>query len=213
LYAWISKTTSRRGDCGRRAGGSRARLRADQAAPPPLSATAPFDPVGAQQRIVDGASPDRMVTVLPVQARVKIGRDLLRFSVRAAHAGYLYVQMVGTRRGDYALIFPNALDKDNRVEAGQTITLPRLTWKMVAGGPAGIDHFVAIVSDSPRQFRGAGLQAGEPFATFPIERVAKLQHSYTGPTPLFAGLPDCAAAQACPETYGASMFSIEEIAR
>jgi hypothetical protein len=181
------------------------------AAPPPLSATAPFDPIGAQKRILDGASPDRMVTVQPVQARVKIGRDLLRFSVRASHAGYLYVQMVGTNRGEYALIFPNALDKDNRVEAGQTIMLPRSTWKMGVDGPAGIDHFVAIVSDSPRQFRGAGLQDGDLFATFPIERAGKLQHSYTGPTPLFAGLPDCADPAVCPETYGASMFSIEEL--
>jgi hypothetical protein len=136
----------------------------------------------------------------------------LRFSVRASHAGYLYVQMVGTNRNEFTLIFPNAIDKDNHVEAGQTITLPRRKWKMGVVGPPGLDQFVAIVSDSPRQFRGAGLEDGELFSTFPIDRASKLQHSYTGPTPLFAGLPDCADPQACSETYGASMFSIEEIA-
>jgi hypothetical protein len=181
------------------------------AAPPPLSATGPFDPIGAQKRILDGASPERMVTVQPAQARVKIGRDLLRFSVRASHAGYLYVQMVGTNRNEFTLIFPNAIDKDNHVEAGQTITLPRPKWKMGVDGPPGIDQFIAIVSDAPRQFRNAGLEDGELFSTFPIERASKLQRSYTGPTPLFAGLPDCADPQACSETYGASMFSIEEI--
>ena len=180
--------------------------------PPPLSSTAPFDPIGALKRILDGASPDRMVTVQPVQARVRVGRDLLRFSVRASHAGYLYVQMVGTDRSEFTLIFPNALDKDNRVAAGQTVTLPRPRWKMGVGGPPGIDQFVAIVSDSPRQFRGAGLVDGELFSTFPIDAASRLQRSYTGPTPLFAGTPDCADAAACPETYGASMFSIEEIA-
>jgi hypothetical protein len=183
------------------------------AAPPPLSATAPFDPVGAQQRILDGASPDRTVTVRSLQAGMKSGRDLPRFSVRASHAGFLYVQMVGSDRGKYALIFPNALDKDNHIAAGQTITLPRLGWKLGAGGPAAIGYFVAIVSDAPRQFRGAGLQDGSPFSTFPIERAAKLQHSYTGPTPLFAGLPECADPAVCPETYGATMFSIREAAR
>ncbi|MDB5948451.1 MAG: hypothetical protein JWR65_306, partial [Massilia sp.] len=78
--------------------------------------------------------------------------------------------------------------------------------------PPGIDQFVAIVSDSPRQFRGAGLVDGELFSTFPIDTASSLQRNYTGPTPLFAGVPDCADPAACPETYGASMFSIEEIA-
>ena len=82
---------------------------------------------------------------------------------------------------------------------------------MGASGPPGVDHFVVIVSDAPRQFRGAGLVDGDLFSTFPIQDAARLQRSHTGATPLFAGVPDCANPAQCPATYGASMFSIEEI--
>jgi len=66
---------------------------------PSLSrADTPFDPIGAQKRILDGASLERVVSALAEKATIKIGHDRLRFSVRASHAGYLYVQMVGTDR-------------------------------------------------------------------------------------------------------------------
>lgn len=186
-------------------------------APPPqaiaAAAPAPFDAIGALRQILDGASPDRMVTVQTEKPRVQIGRDRLNFSVRASHAGYLYVQMVGTNRTDFWMLFPNAFEKDNHVKAGQTITLPRGRWRMGVDGPPGIDQFVAIVSDAPRDFHSAGLVSGEPFSAFPITRASQMQRDYTGATPLFAGVPDCAGAAPCPATYGAVIFSIEEFER
>lgn len=185
------------------------------AAAPAQAAAAelPFDPIGAIRQVLDGANADRMLTVQVTQPRIQIGRDRLSFSVRASHAGYLYVQMVGTNRTDFWQLFPNALDKDNRIAAGQTITLPRARWKMGLDGPPGIDQFVAIVSDVPRDFSGAGLMSGEPFSTFPIERARAMQRRYTGTTPLFAGVPACAGATPCSPTYGATLFSVEEFAR
>jgi biotin carboxyl carrier protein len=183
-------------------------------APAPAAAVeTPFDPIDALRQVLGGASPDRMVAVQVEQPRVKIGRDRLSFSVRASHAGYLYVQMVGTDRNNFWMLFPNVVDKGNYVKAGQTITLPRPKWKMVGGGPAGIDQFVAIVSDVPRDFNGAGLVGGELFSEFPIARAGLMQRRYTGATPLFAGTPECAGVTPCSGTYGASMFSIEEYAR
>jgi serine/threonine protein kinase len=183
------------------------------AAAPPAAADAPFEPIDALRQVLGGASPDRMVTVQVAQPRVQIKRDRLSFSVRASHAGYLYVQMVGTNRTDYWMLFPNAVDKDNYVKAGQTLTLPRSKWKMVGTGPAGIDQFVAIISDVPRDFTGAGLVKGDPFSEFPIARARQMQRSHTGATPLFAGAPECAGVTPCSTIYGASMFSIEEYAR
>ena len=107
----------------------------------PSRAETPFDPIGAQKRILDGASLERVVSVLAENVTIKIGHDRLRFSVRASHAGHLYAQMVGTDRREFTLLFSNALDKNNHVEAGQSIHLPRPTWKMGASGPPGIDHF------------------------------------------------------------------------
>ena len=185
-------------------------------APAPASATAgsanvPFNPNAALDQVVAGASADRVVTVAPEKARVIIAKDRFNFTVHANHAGYLYVQMVGSDSNNFYLLFPNAIDKNNRIAAGQTLKLPRPGWRLDVPGPAGTDHFVAIVSDVPRSFASAGLLAGDPFSEFPIARVRQLQQSYTGSTPLFAGTPDCATAPACSPAYGATKFTIDEV--
>jgi hypothetical protein len=179
--------------------------------PRPPAVAAPFDPVAALRDIRDHASADRTVSAQAVQDQVRIGQDRLSFSVRASHAGYLYVQMVGTDPNNFWLLFPNAVDQDNHVEAGQTVTLPRTGWHMRVEGPPGVDHLVAFVSDVPRNFAGAGLVGGDPFSSFPVARAAELQRRHTGATPLFAGTPECAGVADCSPLYGASTFTIEEV--
>jgi hypothetical protein len=142
---------------------------------------------------------------------VRIGKDRFQFSVQATRDGYLYLQMVGSDRNNFALLFPNAIDHNNRIKAGQTVNLPRKGWHMTVDGPPGVDAFVAIVSDAPRTFDHAGLVHGDPFSTFPIADAAALQRAYTGVTPLFAGKPACAVP--CSAAYGASRFYVEEVAR
>jgi hypothetical protein len=184
-------------------------------APVPAPApAAPFDPLAALQQVVDGASPERGVSVTSEKSRVRIDRDRLAFSVYAARAGYVYVQMVGSDRNNFYLLFPNAIDKNNFIKAGQTMALPRTGWRMDAAGPAGTDQFVAIVSDTPRSFDAAGLVSlpEQVFGEFPIAQAQALQRTYTGTTPLFAGTPVCAATP-CSPLYGASKFAIEEVAR
>lgn len=180
------------------------------AAPPPASVAAPaFDPVAALDAVVAGASPERKVAVQVENTRVKIGRDRFSFAIRASHAGYAYVYMVGTEGNDFHILFPNAIDKDNRVKAGELLRLPRAKWKFAAYGPPGTDHFVVMVSDMPRDFSIAGLANGDPFAAFPLPRAAELQRAWTGTTPLFAGVPDCLGGP-CPSLYGAAAFKIDE---
>jgi serine/threonine protein kinase len=180
-------------------------------APAPLAAPgAPFDPVAALDAILAGASPERKVTVQVPNARARIDRDKLGFSVRSSHAGYVYIHMVGTADKDIHQLFPNAFDNNNRIKAGQLLTLPRGSWPIEAGGPAGIDHFLVMVSDTPRDFSAAGQTAGGDFAVFPVVRAAELHRDHKGAAPLFAGVPVCAQAP-CPATYGAASFSIEEV--
>jgi len=175
------------------------------------AASAPFDPVAALDAVHAGADPARQVTVKVDNDRVRIGQDKLRFSVTSSHAGYVYVHMVGTNRADFHMLFPNGLDRENRIAAGATLTLPRPTWPIEAGGPAGTDHFVVMVSEAPRDFQAAGLAEGNPFAAFPVARAAELLRAHTGAAPLFAGVPACAAAP-CPQAYGAASFAIDEVA-
>lgn len=175
------------------------------------AASAPFDPVAALDAVHAGADPARQVTVKVDNDRVRIGQDKLRFSVTSSHAGYVYVHMVGTNRADFHMLFPNGYDGENRIAAGATLALPRPSWPIEAGGPAGTDHFVVMVSEAPRDFQAAGLAESKPFAAFPVARAAELLRAHTGAAPLFAGVPACAAAP-CPQAYGAASFTIDEVA-
>jgi hypothetical protein len=180
-------------------------------APAPPTAAPAFNPVAALEEVLEGASPERRVTVQVGNSRVKIGRDRLGFSIRSSHAGYAYVYMVGTEGNDFHVLFPNAYDKDNRIRAGEVLVLPRAKWKFAASGPPGTDHFVVMVSDRPRDFSAAGIESGDPFSAFPFARAAVLQRDYRGKAPLFAGVPTCMDAP-CPALYGAAAFKIDEFA-
>jgi len=179
-------------------------------APAAPAAEASFDPVAALDAVRAGADPSRKVTVRVDTPRVRIGQDRMRFSISATHAGYVYVQMVGSRRTDFNLVFPNDLDQDNHIQPGQTLQLGE-TFTITAAGPVGSDHFIVMVSDAPRDFQAAGLVKDDAFGTFPIARAAQLQRAYRGAIPLFAGVPACQGSP-CPAAYGAASFVIDEVA-
>ena len=172
----------------------------------------PFSAATALAGVLAGASSQRLVTVDVPTPRARIDRDRIGFSLHASHAGHVYVYMIGTRGDDFHLLFPNAIDGDNRIAAGATMPLPRTSWPIEAVGPPGINRFVVMVSDAPRDFSGAGLVDGEDFAAFPLARAAELQRAYTGATPLFAGVPVCQGTP-CGSSYGAAAFVIEEVAQ
>ncbi|MEJ7808403.1 MAG: DUF4384 domain-containing protein, partial [Telluria sp.] len=188
-----------------------------QAAPAPVApsvaaAPAPFEPVAALKDVLAGASAERSVTVDSGAPRLRIKRDFLNFSVTAAQAGYVYVHMLGTAPNNFMMVFPNEIDKNNRIKAGETIRLPR-KFKMKIEGPAGQDHVLVIVSDVPRDFRATGGHKGETFLEFSNARAAQAMARHTGPAPLFAGAPVCPDGSACSPLYAASMFSVEEVAQ
>jgi hypothetical protein len=118
--------------------------------------------------------------------------------------------MVGTDRAHFNLLFPNAIDARNRIEAEKELRLPRPGWSMVAGGPPGTNHFVAIVSENPRDFSAAGLKKVDPFAEFPLEAAAEVARSQPAEPSPFAGKPVCATGAPCSDAYGAATFTIEE---
>jgi serine/threonine protein kinase len=159
------------------------------------------DPAAAMAQVLAGASPDHAVSVSDSPARAVIGRDHFSFSIRAARGGYVYVHMLGNDQQKVAMIFPNAVDRNNHVAPGQTLTLPRPAWRMEVAGPAGTDRFVVIVSEVPRDFGGAGLVKGEIFSEFDLATAAAM-----------VGTPVCAAASPCPQAYGAAAFTIDEVA-
>ena len=101
------------------------------------------------------------VSIRPTRQRYKIGSDYLEMTVNSSRSGYLTILSVGSSKKIYQL-FPNKLDTDNSLSPGVDIFLPRSSWRLPANGPAGIDYFLAIVTNTPNPFYGLGVPAG-PF--------------------------------------------------
>lgn len=182
--------------------------------PPAVEAPArpPFSVVGALEDIVRHADPLIAVNTLAGKDRLVIGRDRMQFRVKSSEAGHLYVFLAGTDRSHFWLLFPNTIDRDNRIAADTEMTLPRRGWQITAGGPPGVNHVVTMVSREPRDFVTAGLQVGESIPEFDLATAQRLWagSGATSSTP-FAGDVRCAGGQACDAGYGAALIRIEEI--
>jgi hypothetical protein len=167
-------------------------------------------PVG---RIIDTLheqrDPSWPVTVDVASDRVQIGKDRLSFRLRSERGGYVYLLMQGTDRSHFYQLFPNGLDKNNRLQGNAEMSLPRSNWEMVAGGPAGLNRFIALVTPSPRNFASAGLGGSQPFSEFDPQVAARV-FADRGAAP-FAGEPaGCKLDQQSCASYGAAVFEIEE---
>jgi serine/threonine protein kinase len=169
----------------------------------------PFSPSRTLNDLLTGASVGREVTAKPVKPEVRIGKDKLEFQVQSNKAGFVYVYYLSSGNEMY-LLYPNALDKRNRIEAGATLSLPRQSWAMEAGGPAGTDEFVVIVSDRERDLKATGIQYDGVFGQFPTKILAALEAGRTGGLPILLGTPLCEGTAPCVDQYGAVSFKITE---
>lgn len=176
------------------------------AAPAPI-----FEPLKMLTDIVAGRDTQREVEAKVASNTVKIGKDDLRFTVRSSKPGYVYVLMLDTERQHLYLMFPNASDKNNKIVAGKALPVPSPSSKWTAQGPAGLDQFVVMVSDSPRDFKAAGWQAGDPIGEFSLDVARRAFEAKSGGSALFAGEVICTANANCSSSYGATSFAIEEL--
>lgn len=168
--------------------------------------------------IFNGRDDRRTVAITPNKNKLKIGNDKFGFSVHSSHEGYLYLMMVGSDGSTFDLLFPNKLDGSNYIQAGQTIRFPRSSWEVIAQGPAGKDHILAIVADAPRDLANLPLVNAGPFSmvnatpggkrgiqTVTSTRSAAIQDE-CGNT----GRRNLAVARVCSDAYGAAMAVVEE---
>ena len=169
----------------------------------------PFAPATVLGEMLAQASPDMPVRVTVPKSVVKIGIDKFAFTVESARAGHLYVYLASAD-GNFNILFPNALDKHNQIEANKPLALPRPAWALVAGGPVGTDHLLAVVSAEPRDHSSAGVQRDDLFSQFPAAVAQAIDAAHqAGPSP-FLGTPVCEANKPCDERYGAAQFSIQQ---
>jgi hypothetical protein len=174
------------------------------------AAPQPFEPGRAlQAALAVGAGP-MGVTAAPGKDRVKIDRDKLEFSVQSQRAGFVYVLMLSSN-GELMQLFPNQLDKRNQIRAQETLTLPRPSWAMKAGGPAGTDQFLVLVSERERDFAASGIQYDGVFGQFSLPVLAALDAARAGggPSPLL-GKAVCEPNVTCADVHGVAGFKIVE---
>jgi len=187
---------------------------AASAAPPTMPAQRdPFTIVAALEDIVRNADPLMAINTLTDKSQLLIGKDKLLFQVKSSVPGYLYVYLAGTDQNHFYLLFPNALDKNNRIEADKLVELPRKGWHITAGGPAGVDHIVTMVSPFPRDLGQLPLNTSDTIPEFDMAQAARLWAEHKGPGSPFVPPALCEGATTpCDQRYGATLVHIEEVA-
>ena len=121
---------------------------------------ATFQDVEAQR------NPQRVVNVKLAKKVLKIDKDYLDLQIKSNHDGYLYLVLLGSDKKSFYVLYPNKLEKNNFIKAGQTVNLPSQSWQIKAAGPAGIDYVLVLVSDSPRDLKSLealGADSNSPF--------------------------------------------------
>jgi hypothetical protein len=190
---------------------------------PPATAGAPVAEPTAVATLKDiQANHDdrRTVRLSPDKPAYRINRDRVRFSLSSSHEGYVYLLMVGSDGKSFDLLFPNRKDDRNHILAGETWQLPRAGWAIRAGGPAGRDHLLAVVSDTPRDFAALGMKPAGPFSVLSASPIRARDIQFVSATTVHAAKPDCekTGAQrtpeivaACSDGYGAALITLEEV--
>jgi hypothetical protein len=180
----------------------------NQVALPASAAKRSFEIREEFNRVKTGQVGDFKLQASASKPTLRIGRDRLSFNVTSARAGYVQVLVLGPD-GSLMLLFPNAQASDNKILAGQTLTLPQPSWPLDVVEPAGQEEFLVIVSAQPRDYSELSQERDYIFLKLPTgEQGAELAARWTRSTPLLLGsLRSCPAADC--EEYGAASFSVD----
>ncbi len=154
---------------------------------------------------------------------LKIGEDFLDLTVTSQRDGYLYIFYMGTQPNSFYLLFPNQLDAQNAIRAGDAVRLPRPTWTVNALGPQGTDHILVMVTETKRNLGDYSLPAdyvsrSGPFgkigatlqAVARINAVATLSAAFKDPECQSSANRDFGVARRCSNTFGATLISVNE---
>lgn len=187
-------------------------------APPPAApletAPRPSEPQPLAQAlaaVVAGSDNAFGLKVDKVRTPLTIGRDALSFSLHSQRSGLLYVLLWDKASNRLAQIFPNDLDRQNKVVAGKPFTFPRPDWAYEADPPQGDWEVLTIVSEAPRDFTTLGLTAHQAGDSLPQASVEAALGKAGGGTAL-AGEARCPDGGACPAAYAAARFTVAETA-
>lgn len=181
------------------------------------AATPALSGAEALRQMHDQRDAKRRVQASLGKARLKIGQDALGITVQSDRAGYVYLALAGSDNKSVYMLFPNDLDKSNRIEAGQRLVLPRPHWRVKAGGPAGTNNLLVIVADGPRDLAMLGAGKAGPFVTSlnDAQGRARLGALLTSARDSASGQCGSPASRRnnplCSDAFGAALLAVEEV--
>jgi hypothetical protein len=156
-------------------------------------------------------STDFAVEATPAKDKLAIGRDRLSFTVKSARDGYVQVMVLGPD-GSLTLLWPNTQSKNNRIKAGQTLTLPQASWTLETSEPIGPEQFLVVVSQHPRDFSVLSTERDDYFLKLPTgERATSMMAQWSRTTPMLLGGPAAECKGEGCDAYGAARFSVEVV--
>ena len=171
----------------------------------------------ALKQMYDQRNAKRKVRVTLTKDQLVIGKDSLEFSVQSERAGYVYAALAGSDGKALYMLFPNDLDQNNRIEAGQTLKLPQGKWRIKSSGPVGTNHLLVMVADAPRDLQALSAKKEGPFMTSlnDANGRAQLGALLTSSKAISTAVCQNAASAKnnplCSDAYGASLLSIKEV--
>jgi hypothetical protein len=138
----------------------------------PIPVIAPVGPLAALKDIYAQRDTRRTVSVSMPRDTLRINQDMFTMTVTSSHAGFVYVLLLGSDETSFYMLFPNALDQTNRIEANKSMRLPRPHWGVNAAGPPGTDQLLVIVTETARDLSvlpSAVTSAENPFTLTPAD--------------------------------------------
>ncbi|WP_431778042.1 serine/threonine protein kinase [Ottowia caeni] len=176
---------------------------------PEPAAPAPRDAIQSLAALRHGATPGFEVTASSAKSRMQIGADRLEFQVSSNRPGHVYAFLLSSD-GHMYLLFPNSIDKRNTIRPGTSLTLPRASWPLDAGGPVGTDRFAVLVSEREREFTSVGIQSDGLFPQFPLPVLAALEATRSSEATPLLGEPVCPKDSKCTDAFGVAFFEVEQ---
>ena len=170
----------------------------------------------ALHQMFDQRDAKRRVQVTLGKDKLKIGQDALDLSVQSDRAGYVYVALAGSDNKSVYMLFPNDLDQDNKIDAGQKLLLPRPSWRVKAGGPVGTDSLLVMVSDAPRDLSALAANKAGPFVTSLNDTQGRASLGALMSTGKAVSSSSCSSVAArknsslCSDAYGAAIGAVQE---
>lgn len=182
----------------------------------PAAAPAPLTGEQALQQLYAQRNAKHGVQVSLRQSTLQIGKDALDLSVRSDKAGFVYLALAGSDNQSMYMLFPNDLDQNNRIEAGQTMQLPRPHWRVRAAGPAGVDNLLVVVADAPRDLRTLAASKAGPFMVSLNDQGGRAQWgnlltSSKEGNAIACADPAARSHAACSDAFGAALLRVTEV--